>query len=209
VVVGLAVLAGLVAPGAVTAQVGKNQGLVYVDVATKDDLVKLPHMTPALADALIAGRPYANMLGVDKVFASLTADQRKELYAKLWLPLNLNTATRAEILLIPGVGERMAGEFEEYRPYPAMAKFRREIAKYVNEQELARLEQYVFVPIDLNSATAADIMTIPGMGQRMVREFEEYRPYPNIEKFRREIGKYVDAKEVARFERYVTIRPPS
>jgi hypothetical protein len=40
----------------------------------------------------------------------------------------------------------------------------------------------------------------------MHHEFEEYRPYTSIERFRREIGKYVDSAEVARLERYVTIR---
>jgi hypothetical protein len=40
----------------------------------------------------------------------------------------------------------------------------------------------------------------------MQHEFEEYRPYRGIEQFRREIGKYVDSAEVARLERYVTIR---
>jgi hypothetical protein len=40
----------------------------------------------------------------------------------------------------------------------------------------------------------------------MQHEFEEYRPYQSIEKFRREIGKYVNPQEVARLERYVTIR---
>jgi len=39
----------------------------------------------------------------------------------------------------------------------------------------------------------------------MLREFKEYRPYTSIEQFRREIGKYVNAKEVARLERYVTL----
>jgi hypothetical protein len=40
----------------------------------------------------------------------------------------------------------------------------------------------------------------------MLREFKEYRPYVNIQQFRREIGKYVNEKEVARFERYVTLQ---
>jgi hypothetical protein len=40
----------------------------------------------------------------------------------------------------------------------------------------------------------------------MQHEFEEYRPYRAMEQFRREIGKYVDQAEVARLERYVTIR---
>ena len=37
----------------------------------------------------------------------------------------------------------------------------------------------------------------------MAHEFEEYRPYKNIDQFRREIGKYVDDKELARLERLV------
>ena len=40
----------------------------------------------------------------------------------------------------------------------------------------------------------------------MLHEFKEYRPYRTIEQFRKEIGKYVGAKEVARLERYVTIQ---
>jgi predicted DNA-binding helix-hairpin-helix protein len=101
---------------------------------------------------------------------------------------------------------RMIREFEEYKPYPALARFHREIDKYVDDAELARLEQYVMVPIDLNTASDEDILSIPGMGPRMLREFKEYRPYANIEQFRREIGKYVDKVEVARLERYVTIK---
>jgi hypothetical protein len=64
----------------------------------------------------------------------------------------------------------------------------------------------VWYPIDLNSASGAEILLIPGVGARMQHEFEEYRPYRGIEQFRREIGKYVDSAEVARLERYVTIR---
>ena len=109
---------------------------------------------------------------------------------------------------MPGVGKRMAHEFEEYRPYRAIAQWRREMGKYVDDTEVARMEQYVFVPIDLNTATREEILAIPGVGRRMAREFQEYRPYSSIEQFRREIGKYVDDGEVARLERYVEIRRP-
>ena len=135
---------------------------------------------------------------------SLRKEQLTELYGKMFVQINLNTATQEEILLIPGVGKRMLHEFEEYRPYKTLAQFRKEIGKYVDQKELARLEQYVFVPINLNTASDEDILSIPGMGKRMLREFKEYRPYKNIEQFRKEIGKYVDKKEVARLERYVT-----
>ena len=53
-------------------------------------------------------------------------------------------------MLIPGMNNRMTHEFEEYRPYTSLEQFRREIGKYVDEDEVARLEQYVFVPLNLN-----------------------------------------------------------
>jgi DNA uptake protein ComE-like DNA-binding protein len=61
-------------------------------------------------------------------------------------------------------------------------------------------------PININTATDAQILAIPGMGPRMLREFKEYRPYTSIDQFRREIGKYVDKAEVARLEQYITIQ---
>jgi DNA uptake protein ComE-like DNA-binding protein len=60
--------------------------------------------------------------------------------------------------------------------------------------------------VNINTATDAQILAIPGMGPRMLREFKEYRPYTSIEQFRREIGKYVDKAEVARLEQYITIK---
>jgi hypothetical protein len=39
----------------------------------------------------------------------------------------------------------MRHEFEEYRPYTSIAQFRREIGKYVDSTEVARLERYVMV----------------------------------------------------------------
>ena len=62
------------------------------------------------------------------------------------------------------------------------------------------------VPININTATDAELLKIPGVGPRMLREFKEYRPYTSIEQFRREIGKYVDKAEVARLEKYIVIK---
>jgi DNA uptake protein ComE-like DNA-binding protein len=207
--ISLAILAvSLILVENAAAQVGKNvSGYLEANKATREELLALPGMNAELADAIIKGRPYKDMLALNAVVSpKLSAEQRAELYKKLWLPINLNTATREEIQLVPGMTPRMIREFEEYKPYPALARFHREIDKYVDDAELARLEQYVMVPIDLNTASDEDILSIPGMGPRMLREFKEYRPYTNIEQFRREIGKYVDNVEVARLERYVTIK---
>jgi DNA uptake protein ComE-like DNA-binding protein len=62
------------------------------------------------------------------------------------------------------------------------------------------------VPVNINTATDAEILAIPGVGTRMLREFKEYRPWTSIAQFRREIGKYVDKAEVARLEKYIVIK---
>lgn len=188
------------------AQVG--QGLLDANTAAEKELLGVPHMNAAIVTAMIGKRPFGSQGEFNTFLSSqgLTPEQLKEVYGKTFVHLNLNTATAEEIMMIPNIGKRMTHEFEEYRPYDGLARFRREIGKYVDQKEVARLEQYVFVPIDLNTASDQDILTIPGLGQRMLHEFKEYRPYKSMEQFRREIGKYVDKKEVARLERYVAIK---
>lgn len=203
----LATAVALLFPMAAAAQAGANvDNLLDPNRATREEMAAVPGLTGALVDRIIAARPILDMTVVDGILAgSLDEEQRMAVYRRMFAPINLNTASNEEILLIPGAGNRMLREFREYRPYAALAQFHREIGKYVDDTELARLEQYVFVPIDLNTASDEAILTIPGVGARMLREFKEYRPYDAIEKFRREIGKYVDENEVKRLEHYVTI----
>lgn len=188
------------------AQVGK--GLIDLNTASEETLRTLPHITPAIAKGLLERRPIANIVELNTYLTgqSLTSEQLTELYRKAFIHVNLNTGTREEILLIPGAGNRMAREFAEYRPWKNWAQFDKEISKYVGQPETERLKQYVFIPVNLNTASDADIQTIPGAGNRMVREFKEYRPWKTKEQFEKEIGKYVGAKEVARLWRYVTIQ---
>jgi DNA uptake protein ComE-like DNA-binding protein len=192
-------------PASLEGQAGRRGDVLDANTASEKQLLSLPGLTPALVKGILERRPFQSMTDVEMVLASLSREQRTDLYRRLFVQINLNNASDAEILLIPGVGNRMLDEFKEYRPYKALVQFRREIGKYVDDKELARLEQYVFVPINLNTATDADILSIPGVGQRMLTEFKEYRPYKAMQQFRREIGKYVDDREVARLERYVTL----
>ena len=198
-------LGAVLASGA-RAQVGDSGGVLNPNLATEDEMRALPHVTGPIVAGLMERKPFLSMSDLHAYLSvSLSADQLTELYARLFVPINLNTASREEILLVPGVGARMAHEFEEYRPYRALAQFRREMGKYVDDDEVTRFERYVFVPIHLNTASDEDILTIPGLGRRMLHEFKEYRPYRALAQFRREIGKYVDDDEVARFERYVVL----
>jgi DNA uptake protein ComE-like DNA-binding protein len=191
----------------VSAQVGRSQGVVDANTIADADLLKVPHVTPAIGKAILAARPFASIVELNKLLRGqgLNDQQVAQVYGRIFVHINLNTATAEEIMLIPGAGKRMAHEFEEYRPWKAWAQFDKEIGKYVNAQEVARLAQYGFIPLNLNTASDTDLQTIPGVGQRMLRELKEYRPWKTREQFEREIGKYVDQKEVARLYRYVVI----
>jgi DNA uptake protein ComE-like DNA-binding protein len=204
----LAVVALVAALAPLQAQVGKSAGLLDANRATEQELATVPGVTPALAKTLIEKRPFANVTELQAVLSpTIQAAQLPAVYGKLFVHINLNTATDDEIRAIPAANPRQVlREFKEYRPYKTLADFHREMRKYWDEAEVSRLEQYVFVPVKLNTATDEEIQSIPHANPRQwLREFKEYRPYPNIEKFRREMSKYWDAKEVARLERYVTV----
>jgi hypothetical protein len=191
-----------------------------------------------------------------------------------WIKYNVNTITPDQILSIPGAGEQMTHEFDEYRPWTTIGQFRAEIGKYVGDDIVAGYERYIFVPVDptnpdadtfaqlpgvdqdeakqladggpyaddsafltalsglvsaehvelanafltstatpeatwvkydLNQISADQILSIPGAGEQMTHEFEEYRPYTTINQFRTEIGKYVDDIVVTSYEQYVFV----
>lgn len=201
------VLGALLSPAPGYAQVGENLGLLNPNLATEAQLAEVPGLNAEAVTAILEARPFLRMADLhETVAAHVAADSHEGVYRAMWVPIDLNDVTDAEVLLIPGVGDRMRNEFEEYRPYAALAQFHREIGKYVDDEQLARFEQYVYVRIDLNTASEEDILSIPGVGARMRHEFEEYRPYSSMAQFRREMGKYVDDGEVERLARYVEIR---
>jgi DNA uptake protein ComE-like DNA-binding protein len=138
---------GQPASGTTGADVSGTQAGALLDpnTATKQQLTAIRNITPALADSIIAKRPHENMLGLNKVLAGLSKAQRDTVYMSLFRPLDLNSASDEEILSIPGIGNRMLREFKEYRPYKNIEQFRREIGKYVDKEEVARLEQYVTI----------------------------------------------------------------
>jgi DNA uptake protein ComE-like DNA-binding protein len=205
-ILALALALFLAVPAA--AQVGKSLGVVDANTIAEAELAKLPGMTPAIAKAVVAARPFDSIVDLNKFLLGqkLTQEQANELYKHAFIHINLNTATPEEILLVPGAGKRMVREFGEYRPWKSWAQFEKEIGKYVDAKEVARLAQYAFIPVNINTATDDDVMSIPGAGRRMVREFKEYRPWKTQAQFEKEIGKYVDAKEVKRLWRFVVIQ---
>ena len=119
--------------------------------------------------------------------------------------LNPNVAGEAEIAALPGVTPALASQIVENLPFLTMAAFDELVTAVLGDAAREALYARLFVPINLNATSEAEILLVPGVGDRMAHEFEEYRPYRALAEFRREIGKYVSDDEVARFERYVVV----
>ena len=190
------------------AQVGKSLGVVDANTVAEADLAKLPGMTPAIAKAVVAARPFESSVDLNKFLLSqkLTQEQANEIYKHAFIHINLNTATAPEIMLVPGAGKRMAHEFEEYRPWKSWAQFEKEIGKYVDAKDVVRLAHYSLIPPILNTPTGADFIPLPCVVKRMRARVRRIPPVENtgaVREGNRQL--IVDAKEVKRFWRYVVI----
>ena len=187
----LCAAAVIVVVAAPSAQVGKSQGVTDINTMPETAIAALPGMTAASAKALVAKRPFASITELNAFLLSqgLTQEQATAIYAKAFVHINLNTATPEEIILVPGAGRRMQREFPEYRPWKTYAQFDREIGKYVGPDATAKLAQYTFIPMNANTASDADLMTVPGADQAWVDKVKKGRPYKSAADLEKVAGK--------------------
>ncbi len=142
--------------------------------------------------------PLVTVADYDNNLVSTAADDG--LVLPLLLPeftlINLNTGTSEEFLTIPNVGNRMVREFEEYSPYISIQQFRREIGKYVSEEQESAYEAYVFVPIDVNAADAPTLEQIPGVDETVAAAVMAQRPFESTDGFLVALGEFLSAGQV-------------
>jgi hypothetical protein len=92
--------------GAASAQVGTSMGSLDANSATAAEL-RAANVDAAIVSKIVAGRQFASATALD---ATLPEAQREQLCGRVFVTINLNTASRAETLLIPGLDERMVNE---------------------------------------------------------------------------------------------------
>jgi len=117
--------------------------------------------------------------------------------------LNLNSATNDEFLTVPSVGDRMVREFNEYRPYTSILQFRREIGKYVDDEQVAAYEEYLYVPIVPNEADAETLQQILGVTPEIADTLIAGRPYASNDAFVEALAGQITADELAIGETYL------
>lgn len=194
------------------AQLGPQQGLIEPNVATDSAMMSVPAVTAAVATALKDARPILSAASLDSLLGahSISKAQRADIYKKMFVHVDVNRGSDAEFMLIPGMDAKRLAAIKAGRPWKTFDALGAAISKAMPAPEVARTEQYLFIPIDLNTYTGPimDSFASIGVGTRQwKREFEEYRPWTSMEQFEREIGKYLRARptELKRLERYVII----
>jgi len=159
--------------------------------------------------------------------------------------INLNFATQAELLLIPGIGEQLAERILKVRSELGLFKSFDELrgVSGIGPAKLAVLRDWVYIssesakvgvephrvlaveaspravakskkastltePIDVNSASAEQLMRIPGIGpkisQRIISQRDQ-KPFQTVADLRRVPG--IGAKTLDKIKPYVTVSP--
>jgi len=197
------------ATASVVAQVGKSITVTDANAVPESELATYPHMTPAIAKALVTKRPFMRITDLNAFLLSqgLTQAQATEFYGKAFVHINLNTATGEEILLVPNAGKRMVHEFDEYRPWKTYAQFAKEIGKYVGAEATAKLAQYTFIPVNANSAADDVLMTIPGANEALVQKVKAGRPYKTVADLEAALAKGSNPAEARRVARFFIVQP--
>jgi hypothetical protein len=203
-----------IAPATADAQLGRQQGLVEPNVAADSTVAALPHLNTTIAEALRAARPILSAVTLDSILGAhaITRAQRTDVYGRLFVHVDINRGSDAELMLIPGMDAQKLGAIKAGRPWATFAAFQSAMAAASSATEATRLEQYLFIPIELNSFTEPimDSFASIGVGTRQwKREFAEYRPWRDMAQFERDIGKYLRSRpsELQRLARYVIIAP--
>ena len=119
--------------------------------------------------------------------------------------LNVNTASANDFLTtIPGMGNKMVHEFEEYRPYKSIQQFRKEMGKYVKPEQVAEYEKYIFVPIKVSDSDAATLQQVPGLDANEAQSLIAARPFASNDAFLAKLTGSVSEAELAVAKTYLT-----
>jgi len=149
----------------------------------------------------VAGMMAAAVLALSAMVAPAAAQVGKSLGV-----VDANTAPEKGLLTMPHMTPAIVKGLLEKRPFASITDLNAYLLSQKLTQEQAN-EFYgkAFVHINLNTATAQEILLVPNAGKRMAHEFEEYRPWKTYAQFDKEIGKYVGPDATARLAQYTFI----
>ena len=161
----------------------KTPALVDLNTATRAELENVPGIGSAYAKKIISHRPYASVSDLSKagIPAANLAKIMPLVAVKVKKPVDLNTATLTELEEVPGVGSAYAKRIIAHRPYSTVS----DLSKAgISAGSLAKIMPLVTVkvekPVDLNTATLAELEKVPGVGSAYAKRIIARRPYATV-----------------------------
>ena len=186
-----------------------------VNVASDEQLLTIPAMGDELLRAFNAHEPFTSIEQFRREIGKNVSEEEVAAYeGYLFVPVDPNSTDEATLQQLPGVSADIAAELVASLPFIDAIDLQSTLAQYVSAAQAASAAQYLtpnagdqasWVKFNLNTADDAQFLTIPGVGEQMLRELAMYRPYVSITQFREAIGKSVAEQVVAAFERYLFV----
>jgi len=142
-IVGVGFLAFLAMPAG--AQIGK---LVDPNTAARERAAAIAEHDAGHREGHDRAPAYKTVVDLNKFLLEQSSrpTKRRSSYRKAFVPINVNTGTKAESLLIPGVGARMSAEFERIPAVEDLDAVRQGNRQVCRPGETDRLKQYFFIP---------------------------------------------------------------
>ena len=151
----------------------------------------------------------ALIAGASLTAACNNADAPKTMADAVSAPalINPNTVAPAALNNIKMLPADMQAAILKDRPFAGPSDFHALVSKYADADMQAKIYSKVFIPVNANTADAADLMLIPSplTPKKLAHEIDEYRPYKDMGEFERELGKYMDDAVLAKLKRYVFV----
>ena len=125
-----------------TTQTAQAPVRVNINTASEQELGAIPGVGPKIVKELLEYRPYSSKEQFETELGKyLSADELTALEQNITLGLvNINTASKEELMNVPGIGDKISNEIADYRPYTSWAQFEGELGKYLSPEEVQALE---------------------------------------------------------------------
>jgi competence protein ComEA len=205
-VIAVTILMSFLLTGVVFAADGK----IDINSATLKELTTLPGITEAIAQRIIEARPFEKpeeLMEKVKGIGEKTYEKIKGQIVANPTKIDVNSATAETLMTLPGISETVAKGIVAARPYKKTEELMDKV-KGIGEKTYEKIKDQIVAnpvkkaadktdtkpasaskaddkktegPIDINSATLEQLMTLPGIGEVIGQRIIDARPYAKPE----------------------------